>query len=134
MQLGFQIFLSNTRNSSIIIWFHVFYLIESNDNERVSLEASITAIYDYVTVQTIVESRKASTLDQNRSDFNYRSAFHLFLKICLFLFIYLIMNIQHTADHAKNKDFFGLVWFLLFNGISTLFSLFNAKAILLEEQ
>ena len=28
----------------------------------------------------------------------------------------------------------GLVWFLLFNGISTLFRLFNAKAILLEEQ
>ena len=29
---------------------------------------------------------------------------------------------------------FGLVWFLCFNGISTLFRLFNAKAILLEEQ
>ena len=28
----------------------------------------------------------------------------------------------------------GLVWFLCFNGISTLFRLFNAKAILLEEQ
>ena len=28
----------------------------------------------------------------------------------------------------------GLVWFLSFNGISTLFRLFNAKAILLEEQ
>ena len=26
------------------------------------------------------------------------------------------------------------VWFLLFNGISTLFRLINAKAILLEEQ
>ena len=29
---------------------------------------------------------------------------------------------------------FCLVWYLLFNGISTLFRLFNAKAILLEEQ
>ena len=29
---------------------------------------------------------------------------------------------------------YGLVWFLLFNGISTHLRLFNAKAILLEEQ
>ena len=38
---------------------------------------------------------------------------------------------EHSIHH------FGLVWFglvSLFNGISTLFRLFNAKSILLEEQ
>ena len=34
----------------------------------------------------------------------------------------------------KRIDWFCLVWFLCFNGISTLFRLFNAKSILLEEQ
>ena len=36
---------------------------------------------------------------------------------------------------VADKDvWFGLVWFTLFNGISTLCKLFYAKAILLEEQ
>ena len=36
------------------------------------------------------------------------------------------------VDFFVSADWFGLV--SLFNGISTLFRLFNAKAILLEEQ
>ena len=38
----------------------------------------------------------------------------------------------HLADYINRSAGFGLV--SLFNGISTLFRLFNAKAILLEEQ
>ena len=37
------------------------------------------------------------------------------------------------VEHICIKGWFGLVWFLCFNGISTLCRLFNAKAILLEE-
>ena len=40
----------------------------------------------------------------------------------------------HLSDFTQAEVQSGLVWFLLFNGISTLFMLFNAKAILLEEQ
>ena len=53
---------------------------------------------------------------------------------------YLILEYIHNFDNLKIEsveihravDWFGLV--SLFNGISTLFRLFNAKAILLEEQ
>ena len=46
-------------------------------------------------------------------------------------------QLSHTdpTDLEETASFlFGLVWFLCFNGLSTLFRLFNAKAILLEEQ
>ena len=47
------------------------------------------------------------------------------------------MVILMEEKFKKYFVYFGLVWFglvPLFNGISTLFRLFNAKAILLEEQ
>ena len=47
------------------------------------------------------------------------------------------MVILMKEKFKKYFVYFGLVWFglvPLFNGISTLFRLFNAKAILLEEQ
>ena len=46
--------------------------------------------------------------------------------------VWININDKYTLDIEETTD--GLVWFLLFNGISTLFRLFNAKAILLEEQ
>ena len=39
-----------------------------------------------------------------------------------------------AAAGIEKDTLWRLVWFLCFNGISTLFRLFNAKAILLEEQ
>ena len=44
---------------------------------------------------------------------------------------------RHQIVSCHNRTLVGEVWFglvSLFNGISTLFRLFNAKAILLEEQ
>ena len=39
------------------------------------------------------------------------------------------MNVEHSPIQCKKRNMVSL-----FNGISTLFRLFNAKAILLEEQ
>ena len=41
-------------------------------------------------------------------------------------------KVENEYDHRRKKVWLGLV--SLFNGISTLCRLFNAKAILLEEQ
>ena len=49
------------------------------------------------------------------------------------IFFFLSPPLQEEKKKKKKMVSF-LVWFLCFNGISTLFRLFNAKAILLEEQ
>ena len=47
----------------------------------------------------------------------------------------MMMMINHLFADSEVLASIGLVWLVsLFNGISTLFRLFNAKAILLEEQ
>ena len=57
------------------------------------------------------------------------------LKKYLYTTTDLMLWLVNTHKRQKKKySRFGLVWFSLFNGISTLFRLFNAKAILLEEQ
>ena len=61
--------------------------------------------------------------------------------MCMFLSIYLERKKERKEERMSHYKFFCScvhIWFLclvsLFNGISTLFRLFNAKAILLEEQ
>ena len=44
-----------------------------------------------------------------------------------------LLKFQDRNMSLKTEDK-SYVWFLCFNGISTVFRLFNAKAILLEEQ
>ena len=52
--------------------------------------------------------------------------------IYIYIYIYIYIVSEYFVDKFISKRWFGLV--SLFNGLSTLFRLSNAEAILLEEQ